>query len=240
MPKSKSSNCILVIESPWKLDEHDSNRTSVVPFIQGIARLQGDTEVYFLNFYNKKSFEIALECLCMQVFRNTVVYVAAHGSETHISGILLKDILKAVSEKAAEKNISGLMLGSCFAGTKTPLLKEYTQGSGLRWCAGYSSSCDWLTGTMIDCAIISNALNIKKSHYGSREKMVQAFASAIAPFAPGAVIGQNKKEDGVPLSQSLKIVIQPEGQGHHALVSSEEIFAQAQESYVREEEEEIA
>lgn len=47
MPKSKSSNCILVIESPWKLDDHDSNRSSVVPFIQGIARLQGDTEVYF-------------------------------------------------------------------------------------------------------------------------------------------------------------------------------------------------
>ncbi len=49
-----------------------------------------------------------------------------------------------------------------------------------------------------------------------------------------------QKDSGVPLSQSLKIVIQPEGQGYHALVSSEEIFAQAQESYVQEEEEYIA
>jgi hypothetical protein len=41
MPKHTSSNCILVIESPWELDGQDSNRSSVVPFIEGIAKLHG-------------------------------------------------------------------------------------------------------------------------------------------------------------------------------------------------------
>ncbi len=57
MPKHTSSNCILVIESPWELDGQDSNRSSVVPFIEGIAKLHGDTDVYFLNFYDKSSFK---------------------------------------------------------------------------------------------------------------------------------------------------------------------------------------
>ncbi|MBM3071869.1 hypothetical protein HV346_21865 [Enterobacter sp. RHBSTW-00994] len=235
MPKSKSKNCVLVIESPWGLDDYDANRSSVVPFIQGIAKMQGDTEVYFLNFYNKKSFDIALECLCRQRFENTIVYVAAHGSETHIGDVSLIDILFAVNQKSREFNIKGLMLGSCFAGTKTHLMQGFTQDSNLCWCAGYSSSCEWLTGTMIDCAIIHKALNIKKAHYKNREKMQLAFASAISPFAANAVIGQNTDDENVPLHESLQFVIQPEGKGFHALPSSEAIFRRALDWHIEEE-----
>jgi hypothetical protein len=227
MPKHTSSNCILVIESPWELDGQDSNRSSVVPFIEGIAKLHGDTDVYFLNFYDKSSFKTALDCLCKQTFANTIVYVAAHGSSTHIAKVPLKDILSAVSEKSAKFNIRGLMLGSCFAGGKTQLLQNFTQGSGLRWCAGYASSCYWLTGTMIDCAIISSALRMHEEHYQDRESMNHAFAKALAPFAPNAIIGNGKKHDDVPLCESLQFVIQPEGKGHRPLLAAEEIFAQA-------------
>lgn len=227
MPKHTSSNCILVIESPWELDGQDSNRSSVVPFIEGIAKLHGDTDVYFLNFYDKSSFKTALDCLCKQTFANTIVYVAAHGSSTHIAKVPLKEILSAVSEKSAKFNIRGLMLGSCFAGGKTQLLQNFTQGSGLRWCAGYASSCYWLTGTMIDCAIISSALGMHEEHYQDRESMNHAFANALAPFAPNAIIGNGKKHDDVPLSESLQFVIQPEGKGHRPLLAAEEIFAQA-------------
>ncbi len=37
---------ILVLECPWELDANDSNRTSVLPFVEGIAKLVGDVEVY--------------------------------------------------------------------------------------------------------------------------------------------------------------------------------------------------
>ena len=61
------------------LDDGDANRSSVLPFIEGVAKLAGDTEVYHANFYDKRSFEMALDCLCKTKFQNTIVYVAAHG-----------------------------------------------------------------------------------------------------------------------------------------------------------------
>lgn len=57
MAKRHSSNrAILILESPWELDYSDSNRTSVLPFVEGVGKLAGDTEVYHANFYDKNSF----------------------------------------------------------------------------------------------------------------------------------------------------------------------------------------
>ncbi|MCU6665066.1 hypothetical protein D3C75_256150 [compost metagenome] len=240
MPISKSKNAILVLESPWKLDDYDANRSSVLPFVQGIAKMHGNTEVYSLNFYNKASFDLALECLCRQKFDNTIVYVAAHGSKTHIGDVSLKHILTKINEKSRKFNIKGLMLGSCFAGSKTWLLEGFTEDSKLTWCAGYSSSCYWLQGTMIDCAIIHRALSIEDEHYQNREDMEEAFAAAIAPFAPNSVIGTNAKDESVALSQSLQFVIQPEGRGFRARLSSEPIFEKAEEYRFSLEEDAIA
>lgn len=238
MPKSKCKNAILVLESPWELDNFDANRSSVLPFVQGIARMHGDTEVYSLNFYDKNSFDMALGYLCRQEFENTIVYIAAHGTKTRIGEVSLKHLLSAVNRKSREFNIKGLMLGSCFAGAKTELMQEFTQGSNLRWCAGYSSSCDWLTGTMIDCAIIHKALSIKNSHYKNSKSLVNAFAAAIAPFAANAVIGQDNDNECVPLCDSLQFVIQQEGQGFRAQLLSDKIFEKAEDYRFSEELEE--
>ncbi|MFK3712736.1 hypothetical protein [Leclercia adecarboxylata] len=238
MPKSKCKNAILVFESPWNLDNYDANRSSVLPFVQGVAKMQGDTEVFFQNFHNKSSFKFALECLCRQKFNNTIVYIAAHGSKDRIGKVSIEDLLAAVNEKSREYNIKGLMLGSCFAGTKTDLLQIYTEGSNLRWSAGYSSSCDWLIGTMIDCAIIHSALNIEDEQYKTHEAMQKVFAGAIASFASNAIIGENRKQKSVPLSDSLQFVIQPEGRGFRAQVSSPKVFEQAEEHRLNEDVEE--
>ncbi|MCA1773838.1 MAG: hypothetical protein LC677_15020, partial [Halomonas sp.] len=64
MSTRHASRAILVLESPWELDSQDANRSSVIPFVQGVAKLTGDTDVHHANFYDKKSFEMALECLC--------------------------------------------------------------------------------------------------------------------------------------------------------------------------------
>ena len=238
MPISKSKNAILVFESPWKLDDYDANRSSVLPFVHGIAKMHGDTEVYSLNFYNKKSFEIALDCLCRQKFDNTLVYIAAHGSKTRIGDVSLTDILDAINDKSRKFNIKGLMLGSCFAGSDPHLLEAFLEGSKLTWCAAYSSSCYWLQGTMLDCALLHSALNIEDAHYKTHEEMQEAFAEAIAHFAPNANIGTDSNEQPVALSASLQIVIQPEGRGFRASLSSEEIFDRAKAWRFNEETEE--
>lgn len=238
MPINSNKNAILVLESPWKLDDHDAHRSSVLPFVQGIAKMHGNTEVYCLNFYNKSSFDVALECLCRQKFDNTIVYVAAHGSKTHIGDVSLKHMLEKITENSRRFNIKGLMLGSCFAGSKTYLLEGFTEDSKLTWCAAYSSSCDWLPGTMLDCALIHSALNIQDAEYKTHAEMQNAFAQAVAPFAPNSVIGTDSKDEPVALSDSLQIVIQPEGRGFRARLSSEDIFERAKEYRFSEEAEE--
>lgn len=233
-----NKNAILVLESPWKLDEHDAHRSSVLPFVQGIAKMHGNTEVYCLNFYNKSSFDLALDCLCRQKFDNTIVYVAAHGSKTHVGDVSLKHILSTINEKSRKFNIKGLMLGSCFAGSKTYLLEALTEDSKLTWCAAYSSSCYWLRGTMLDCALIHSALNIQDKEYKTHDEMQKAFADAIAPFAPNGVIGNDSQDEPVALSESLQIVIQPQGRGFRARLSSDDIFKRAKEYRFSEETEE--
>ena len=64
MSQHRSRRAILILEAPWELDPDDANRTSVLPFIQGIAKLTNDTEVHYANFYEEDSFEIALNHLC--------------------------------------------------------------------------------------------------------------------------------------------------------------------------------
>ena len=133
----------------------------------------------------------------------------------------------------------GLMLGSCFAGSKTEKLEMFIEGRKLTWCAAYSSSCYWLQGTMLDCALLHCALNIEDAHYKTHEEMQQAFAEAVAPFAPTGIIGTDSKDQPVALSESLQIVIQPEGRGFRARLSSEGIFERAEEYRLRDEAEEI-
>ncbi len=84
MPRHHYSNrAILILENPWELDSADCNRTSVLPFVEGIAKLAGDTEVFHANFYDKRSFDRALEILCSARFNNAVIYIAAHGCGFH-------------------------------------------------------------------------------------------------------------------------------------------------------------
>ncbi|MEL7895849.1 hypothetical protein [Vreelandella neptunia] len=45
-----ANRVILVLESPWELDDRDSNRSSVIPFVQWVAKLTGDTDVHYANF----------------------------------------------------------------------------------------------------------------------------------------------------------------------------------------------
>ncbi|HIF9377158.1 TPA: hypothetical protein ACX6R4_000873 [Photobacterium damselae] len=116
MARHSANRGILVLESPWELDDCDSNRSSVIPFIEGVAKLAGDTEVYHANFYDKKSFEFALKCLCKVRFSNTIVYIAAHGYKKKVGNMKLEDILFAIGSKSKQYNITGIMFGSCFVG----------------------------------------------------------------------------------------------------------------------------
>jgi len=225
--KGSSTNAILVLESPWGLDEKDNNRSSVVPFMQGIAKYTGDTEVFHANFYDKKSFDYALDCITREGFKNTIIYIAAHGYEDKIGNVKVDHILGEVSYISKQQNITGLLFGSCFIGKKTLEMEVYIQESGLRWCMGYASSCNWLEGTMIDAAIIGAMISLENGDFESRDIINSAFANAIAPFADNFIIGDDYSGEAVSIRDSLKFVCQPEGKGHRAKDVTDDVFEMA-------------
>lgn len=224
MARHSANRGILVLESPWELDDGDSNRSSVVPFIEGVAKLAGDTEVYHANFYDKKSFEYALECLCKVRFSNTIVYIAAHGYKQKIGNMKLEDILFAIGMKSKQYNITGVMFGSCFVGGNTELIEVFTTSNNLRWCAGYASTSNWLSGTFIDSAIIAQMINLEESDFSNRDTLVEHLAYAISPFSDQMYIGDDYKENPVALSDSLQFIVQPKGKGYHPKTVSSEVF----------------
>lgn len=223
MATQRTKGAILVLESPWGLDKHDANRSSVRPFIEGMAKYAGDIEVCHTTFYDEHSFEVGLDKLCRTPFNNTLVYVAAHGSETR-AGAHLTDISSAVRGRASEFNISGMLLGSCFAGSNTKAHQFAIQGSPLRWIIGYASECDWLTGTMIDCALLHEAIRFQKNSFG-QANLVKRFSEALAPFSADAYIGDDCEGEPTALRDSLQIVVQTPGSGNRPAVISDEVFA---------------
>lgn len=222
--KHRASRAIFVLESPWELDCADANRTSVLPFVEGIAKLAGDTEVCYANFYDDTSFSKALECLCKCHYKNAVVYVAAHGFKNKIGDVDLLKALTRIGVVSQECNITGVMLGSCFVGENKTTLEVCIQNSNLHWFAGYASESSWLEGTMIDCAILARMMFLDGRHFDSKNSLIQNFAAAISLFSDQFVIGNNYDGNEVTLANSLKFVIQPTGQGKRPCSVTTQVF----------------
>jgi len=223
MRTPQTKGAILILESPWELNAHDANRSSVYPFFDGLAKRYGDIEVSRATFYDEQSFDDGLDKLCRVPHRNTVVYVAAHGSTTH-AGAHLTDVTCSVRRRSKEFNITGMLLGSCYAGYATKAHQLGLEGSHLRWIIGYASACEWLTGTMIDCALLDEAVRFQKNSF-SRNNLVKRFSQALMPFSSGTPIGLDIGKDPMALRDSLQIVVQPTGPGKRAAVISDEVFA---------------
>ncbi|MEH6490493.1 hypothetical protein [Halopseudomonas sp.] len=216
---------ILVLESPWALDDSDSNRSSVRPFVEGMAKMEPDVDVFSANFYDKNSFRLALECLCKVRFDNAIIYVAAHGYPGTIGGVKITDAMVMIGEAAKKHGITGLMLGSCFVGGDTVKLEVFIEGTGLRWAAGYSSSCNWLEGTLVDCNIMAKMLHLHSELLSEKDEMIEQLATATALFVEDYEIGEDLNDETVLLRDSLEFVIQPSGSGKRAKRVTDEVFA---------------
>jgi len=211
MTATRTKGAILVLERPWALDPHDANRASVLPFVQGLA-----------NFYDEQSFKDGLNALCRKPFRNTLVYVAAHGNPSHV-GADLTAISSEVRKRSKEFNITGMLLGSCFAGLVTEAHELTLRNSNLRWIIGYASESDWLTGTIIDCALLSEAVRFHASSYG-RANLTKRFSRALEPFSAHAWIGNDLDEKPMALRDSLQIVIRSKEARNPTAVISDDVF----------------
>jgi len=215
---------ILVLESPWELDNEDANRSSVLPFIEGVAKLAGDTEVFYANFYDKSSFVKALNCLCKTKFQNTTVYVAAHGYKKKTGNVNISDVLRLIGDKSKAYNITGVMLGSCFVGENTTTMEVYIEGTNLKWCAGYSSLTYWLPSTLIDCSILSAFSKLESDDFSEKNTLINSFAEAVSLFSTRFEIGLDYNDNPVCLEDSMQFVVQPNGKGNRAKKVNDDVF----------------
>jgi hypothetical protein len=226
MTRKHANRAIIVLESPWELDKNDANRSSVLPFIEGVAKLAGDMDVLYANFYDESSLLKAGARLAKSRYANAIVYVAAHGGDGEVGNVELLSIFAAVSVMAEECNITGVLIGSCYGGQCSTTLEKGIRGSKLRWCAGYASSARWLPGTLVDCAILESMVDLPRSAYKNGAKMVARLGAAVSLFSTGFRMGEDEDDNPVSLGDSLQFVIQPEGQGHNARNVSAEVFDQ--------------
>lgn len=213
---------IYVLESPWGLDEGDANRSSVLPFIEGVAKYAGDIEVLHANFYDTSSFRKALACLARTRYQNAIVYIAAHGNGSSIGGVKTHDLLSEIGAIAKSLNVTGALLGACLAGRDTIKMEAYTEGTNLRWCGGYSASVAWLEGTLLDCSILSRMLDLDDEDFSDTEAIVDALADAVAPFSRTFGIGEKKAP--AALDASIEFVVQAKGR-RAAKTVTEDVFA---------------
>lgn len=226
MPKKYANRAIIVLEAPWELDAADANRSSVLPFLEGVAKLAGDTDVLHANFYDEHSLIWAYNHLAKSHHRNAIMYIAAHGAHGLVGNVELLSIFTAATVIAKRCNITGILIGSCYAGECDATLQAGIMGSQLRWCASYASSANWLQGTLVDCAILQSMLDLPPAAYKKSETIIERLADAISPFSSTYAIGEDYDNQPVSLRDSLQFVIQPEGKGQRARNVSQEVFAE--------------
>jgi len=236
MPRRHAGRAIIVLESPWELDDEDANRSSVLPFVEGVAKLSGDMDVLHANYYDEASMLAAVQCLAKLKYDNAIVYIAAHGGSGEAGHVELLSIFAAIQLFADECNITGVLIGSCYGAEDLTRLQAGIENSRLRWCAGYASSAYWLQGTLVDCAILERMSELPASAYGSADEMVEQLAAAVSLFSPRTAIGEDCDDEPVSLAASLRFVIQPAGKGNRARDVSEEVF-DCHESYQIDDEE---
>lgn len=225
----RNASAIIILEAPWDLYSTDSNKASVLPFFEGIAKLYDDVHVFHANFYDIDSFRLAFNHLAKAIYRNTIVYIAAHGYEGEIAGSHVGEYVEIIREKAKSFNISGVVVGACYSADKEGISLEQVEGSALRWCVGYCSTVNWMTGTMIDMSIIDNLLNLYSSIHqdplSDDNEIVKCFQSALSPFNDSYFLGHYyHKKKKAKLRDSLRIIIQASGQGKRARLLAEEVW----------------
>ena len=210
-----ASRSIVVLEAPWSLHEQDQLRVSVLPFIQGMAQACGDIDVLHTRFFDKSSFDQALEHLTAgSKYENTVVYIAGHGGGRKIQNVDIGHMMFQVGQLSKSKNISGILLGSCLVGSNTITMETYLTETALRWMAGYRCSVGWMEGTLIDISILQSVLG---KHFDAQSEDIDhyksIFVNATQLFDKEACIGEYESGFDAEMGDALVFAVQPAGRG---------------------------
>lgn len=205
------SFALLLLESPWWTPETNPSRASALPFFQGIERLHDYFSIYYATFYDTPSFEAALS----QDLKHTredrqILYIGAHGTESHIANGRASTILEKVALHG--RKVEGVIVSSCLVGTRdsnlwTPLLINKT-----RWVFAYRHTVHWLDSALIEMALLEALALAEEGYADDQNLLLEVFAAALAKFNPQLALGINGEPlmDCICLMQRAKYKHYPE------------------------------
>ncbi|MEH6595711.1 MAG: hypothetical protein V7736_09220 [Colwellia polaris] len=206
-------SALIILEKPWGAHISKNNQASVLPFFKGLESIDGSFDTYYSNFYETKSFEQALDALTESNYKQYYIYVACHGEGLRLDGLNLETVMRLIDQKAQEKNIVGVLYGSCLVGNNIGHFEAYTQASSICWKIGYKCSVNWLDGTLLDVNLLSNLIGLTDKRLHQEDYILNSIKSALSTYKSDCSIGSNEQEEEMLLSDSLATIIQPKGQG---------------------------
>ncbi|MBU2869749.1 hypothetical protein [Colwellia sp. E2M01] len=217
-------NALIILERPWGCNEQDQNVVSVLPYFQGLERLDGGFDLYHTNFYEAKSFKMALDELTQMDYDNYYVYIACHGAGLRMGKMNLSTVLGEINSKAQKRNITGVVLGSCLVGNNTTHLEVYTESSSINWKIGYKCSVDWLEGTLLDLKLFHQLMKLDEEDLYDNDEILERVKRALYTYDPAASIGSDKNDKPMRIDDSLTFVVQSKGRGNKAKDYSQKLY----------------
>lgn len=116
------TKALLIFENPWFSPVDNPKRASVLPFLQGLERLEDDLSLYYATFYERRGLEKAMGCdLLVTREKRRFIYLGAHGSNRQIGTDTGTIHLTTVSEFInalchTTKDVEGVILSCCNTG----------------------------------------------------------------------------------------------------------------------------
>jgi hypothetical protein len=222
--RMKNKTALIILERPWGSHTSKNNRASVLPFFHGLQQINGNFDVYHSQFYEKKSFELALDDMMELEYDQFYIYIACHGKGRRLEGLNLTTAMQIIRANAQSNNILGVLIGACEIGKHPYTLQAYSEGSSIVWQFAYKCSVNWLDGTLLDVKIFDKLLGLTEKSFNDSKNIVQAFNDALSGFKPDTSIGTGKNDASMLLKDSLTLVVQSKGQGKQANDHSDELF----------------
>lgn len=221
---------LFILEKPWWAVHENPQEASVLPFFQGLERLDDYFRVYHSTFFDASSFRAALKRMSESKVERAWLYVAAHGDEHRVGDIPFGKILQMIHEEASGP-LEGFIIGSCFVGKNGAKIVEQLKGTSLRWAVAYTCAANWLTSTLIDLMIFKELIHATKPERSKAERLTDAFRRALAPFSPNYLLDDGLGEDDpvtVKLRDGLCIYVRPAGPGNLPTEVSAEVWSAAE------------
>jgi hypothetical protein len=220
---AKTSKALIVLESPWfDLEQDPKQRTSIRPFLQGLADFY-DVSLYYSTFHNLESFNHSVKRYEDVKAKSHIIYVASHGKGGRVAAagrhIQLKKLLECIPDNY--EALDGIMLGACDVGNSKAVQYGLKRNRAC-WIFGYRHAVGWMASTLVDMAILDAVL--VEGHTLSRKQTIGAFANALRRFDGNWAIADDGPERPITIKETIALWFHEHKQGTKPRLVTDELL----------------